>query len=422
MTSDPPTRTTRRAVEHAFREARRPALATLIRLFGDITVAEDAIQDAFVRALERWPEEEVPPNPAGWIVTTARRRAIDDVRRHSRGRELEHEAARAEAPPELEDAVEGEHVVPDDQLRLIFTCCHPALAAEHRVALTLRLLGGLEVDEIARAFLISEAAMAKRLVRAKRKIADANIPYRIPAESELPERLPAVLAVVYLIATTGADDPDRSSLRSEAVRLARLLAELMPDEPEVAGLLALVLLNEARIPARFVDGDIVTLADQDRSLWDAERIAEGHGIVLGSIRRGRPGPYQIQAAIQAVHCDAGAHEATDWDVIVDLYDRLATIQPTPTVRLNRAIAVSNRDGAAAALVEIDELAADLDRYHLYHATRAELVLQTGDVERARASFQQALDLAPHDRDRRHLTRRLAELPERHHHQPSHDPT
>lgn len=408
MTTGPAT--TRGAAELAFREARRPALATLIRLFGDITVAEDALQDAFVRALERWPRDGVPRNPAGWIVTTARRRAIDDVRRRGRGRELEQEAARAGAPSALESAdIHGEHIVPDDQLRLIFTCCHPALSAEHRVALTLRLLGGLEVDEIARVFLVSEAAMAKRLVRTKRKIADANIPYRIPAESELPERLPAVLAVVYLIATSGADDPDRSSLRSEGLRLARLLSELMPDEPEVAGLLALLLLNEARIPARFVDGDIVTLEDQDRALWDADRIAEGHGIVLASIRRGRPGPYQIQAAIQAVHCDAATYDATDWNAIVDLYDRLVLIQPTPTVRLNRAIAVSNRDGAAAALVEIDELAADLDGYHLYHATYAELALQIGDIGRARTSFERALALAPHERDRRHLIGRLAEL-------------
>ena len=391
-----------------FRESRGAALATLIRVFGDIALAEDAVQDAFVVALERWPAEGMPLNPGGWIVTTARRRAIDRVRRTTRGRELEREAAAGSEIPDVADLVEDD-VIPDDQLRLIFTCCHPALAVEHRVALTLRLLGGLDVEEIARLFVVGETAMAKRLVRAKRKIADANIPYRIPTGSELPERVPAVLAVVYLIATAGADDPSRPEIRREGLRLARLVSELMPDEPEAAGLYALVLLNESRIEARYVDGQVVRLADQDRSLWDEDLIEHGQAIVRACVRRNRPGPYQIQAAIQAVHGDATTFAATDWPAIVTLYDQLAAVMPTPIVELNRAIAVAEVDGPVRALEAVEVLAEDLDRYHLYHATRGELLDRIGRRDEARSAIERACDLAASDHDIRQLTTRLSAL-------------
>ena len=311
-----------------FREVYGQAVATLVRVFGDITLAEDAVQDAFVVALDRWRTNGIPPNPAGWIVTTARNRAIDVLRRSTRGRELHEQLAETASPPGRPgDEWEEGGLVSDDQLRLIFTCCHPALRTEHQVALTLQLLGGLRVDEVARSFLVSESAMAKRLVRAKYKIKAARIPFRVPAKVDLPERLRAVLSVVYLIYNTGADDPERASLRGEAIRLARSLVELMPDEPEAAGLLALILLSESRVPARTAEGSLVLLRDQDRTKWDGRMIEEGHAIVRACIRRDQPGPFQLQAAIQAVHCDADSFEVTDWPQIVALYDHLFSVMP-----------------------------------------------------------------------------------------------
>jgi RNA polymerase sigma-70 factor (ECF subfamily) len=321
-------------VGQVFREVYGQAVATLIRIFGDITLAEEAVQEAFVVASDRWRSDGIPPNPAGWIVTTARNRAIDDLRRSARGRELLEQlgsvSATSQAPGTDERDEDGP--VTDDQLRLIFTCCHPALRPEHAVALTLRLLGGLSVDEVGRSFLISGPAMAKRLVRAKYKIKAANIPYRVPAEADLPERLRSVLSVLYLISNTGLDGPERVSLRSEAIRLARALVGLMPDEPEAAGLLALMLLSESRASARTSEGALVLLRDQDRSTWARAMIEEGHAIVRACIRRGRPGPYQLQAAIQAVHCNAPSFGETDWLQIVALYDQLISVSPRPSSR------------------------------------------------------------------------------------------
>ena len=362
-------------VEDTFRDVYGQAVATLTRVFGDIALAEDAVQDAFVVATDRWQATGIPPNPAGWIITTARNRAIDTLRRSKRGRELVEQAV-STANPGHTDAHEEDSTVRDDQLRLIFTCCHPALRAEHQVALTLRLLGGLTSNEVARAFLVSDSAMEKRLVRAKYKIKAANIPYRVPADAELPERLRSVLSVIYLIYNSGADDPNRRALRTEAIRLGRALVELMPDEPEVAGLLALMILNDARMPARLADGVVVLLRDQDRTAWDSAKIAEGQSIVRACIRRDRPGPFQLQAAIQAVHCDAAFFDGTDWKQIVTLYDQLFTLMPTPVVALNRAIAISEVDGPRAALEHLDAIAEDLANYHLMHAARAEMLTPT----------------------------------------------
>ncbi len=391
-----------------FRDAYGQAVATLVRVFRDITLAEDAVQDAFVVAGERWPQHGIPPNPAGWIVTTARHRAIDVLRRTARGREL-HEQLAFAADPAPHPLELDESPMSDDRLRLIFTCCHPALRTEHQVALTLRLLGGLSVAEVARSFLVSEAAMAKRLVRAKYKIKAARIPYRVPAEADLPARLRAVLAVVYLIYNTGADDPSRASLRTEAIRLARALVELMPDEPEAAGLLALLLLSESRAPARTADGKPVLLRDQDRSVWDRDLIDEGHAIVRACIRRDRPGPYQIQAAIQAVHCAAESIAATDWPQIVDLYDHLLALTPGPVVALNRAIAVGEVEGPSAGLAALDAVAADLDGYHLLHAARGTALRRLRRPVDAVAAFRRAAALAPTDADRRSLNEQIDQL-------------
>lgn len=402
-----------RTVEHVFREAYGSAVATLIRVFGDITLAEDAVQEAFVAASEKWPVDGVPPNPAGWIVTTSRNRLIDRLRRASRGRELEADLRSTAAfvrVSRVDDWVE-EGPVRDDQLRLIFTCCHPSLRMDHRVALTLRLLGGLTVDEVARAFLVSEPAMAKRLVRAKYKISAAGIPYRVPDDADLPDRLRAVLAVLYLTYNAGTGDAARASLRGDAIRLCRVLVDLMPDEPEAAGLLALMLLSESRAAARVVDGDIVLLRDQDRSLWDTSLIEEGHEIVRSCIRRDRPGPYQLQAAIQAVHCDAGSFQATDWSQIVELYDHLSRFTPTPVVALNRAIAVAEVEGPEAALAEIDAVADPLDGYHLLHATRGEMLDRMGRRDEAVEALRRATSLAAADAERRFLDRRIAALTE-----------
>jgi RNA polymerase sigma-70 factor, ECF subfamily len=402
------------AVESVFREAYGQAVATLIRIFGDITLAEDAVQDAFVVASDRWRTDGIPPHPAGWIVTTARNRAIDDLRRSARGREL-HEQLGAVAiawhgPGTEEWGEDGP--VRDDRLRLIFTCCHPALAREHHVALTLRLLGGLSVDEVARSFLVSESAMAKRLVRAKYKIKAAKIPYRVPEEADLPSRLRSVLSVLYLIYNTGLDGPERTSLRSEAMRLTRALVEFMPDEPEATGLLALMLLSESRVPARTAEGSaLVLLRDQDRSKWDGTMIGEGQAIVRACIRRGRPGPYQLQAAIQAVHCDADSFEATDWPQIIALYDHLFSVMPTPVVALNRAIAIAEIEGPGAALTALDAIARKLDDYHLMHSARGTMLRRLGQRDAAQAAFERAAHLAATEADRQFLAQQIGELAE-----------
>jgi len=395
-------------VERVFREVYGQAVATLVHLLGDITLAEDAVQEAFVLATDRWPSNGIPPNPAGWIITTARNRAIDDLRRSARGRELTEQLGAVPSTSPAPGAVNlsEDGPVRDDQLRLIFTCCHPALRMEHQVALTLRLLGGLSVDEVARSFLVSETAMAKRLVRAKYKIAAAKIPYRVPAEADLPERLRSVLSVLYLIYNTGVDDPERAPLRSEGIRLARALVELLPDEPEAAGLLALMLLSESRVPARTAEGAVVLLGDQDRTRWDRGMIEEGQAIVRACIRRDLPGPFQLQAAIQAVHCDADSLDATDWPQLVALYDHLFSVMPTPVVALNRAIAVGEIEGPAAALTALDAIAADLDTYHLMHAARGTTLRRLGRRDEARAAFERAAHLAPTEMDRRFLAQQI----------------
>jgi RNA polymerase sigma-70 factor (ECF subfamily) len=393
-------------IERTFREDSGRAVATLIRLFGDVDVAEEAVQDAFVVASERWRVDGIPPSPAGWIVTTARHRAIDRVRRESKRNDRHRQSAVLFASADAEEV----GPVKDDQLRLIFTCCHPALAAQSQVALTLKLIAGLTTEQIARGFLVSESTMAQRLVRAKAKIRDAHIPYRIPRDAELPERLRSVLAVVYLVynegyLATGGDAVDRQELRREAIRLARQVAELMPDEPEALGLLALLLLNDSRAPARLtLDQQWIRLADQDRSLWDRELIDEGQAIVRSCLKRNQPGPYQVQAAIAAVHSDALTADATDWPQIVALYDHLYAMTPNPIVALNRAIAVAEVDGPSTALEIIDEL--DLRSYYLWYAFRGDLLQRLGENERAASSFEQAMSLTENPAEQLLLRERL----------------
>jgi RNA polymerase sigma-70 factor (ECF subfamily) len=399
------------------REAGR-CTATLIRVLGDIDLAEDAVAEAFAIAAERWPVNGWPPNPGGWITRTARNRAIDRLRRES-SRADRHLAAHrfhdpaamaADDPPERRDLDALVDVVPDDQLRLMFLCCHPALAADAQVALTLRLLGGLDTPEIARAFLVPEPAMAQRIVRAKRKLRDNNASYRIPPAAELPDRLDAVLTAIALIFTEGhtatsGDGLVRVDLSGEAIRLGRTLVELMPDEPEASGLLALMLLTDARRPARVAaDGSMVRLADQDRARWDRALIGEGHALVRACLRRNRPGPFQIQAAIAAVHADAPTAAATDWSQIVALYDQLHAQRPNAVVALNRAIAIGELHGAAEGLVALDALDAEpLAEYQPYHAARADLLARAGQAGEARAAYDRAIELTTNPAERRFLT-------------------
>jgi len=377
-------------------------VATLTRLLGDIGLAEEAVQDAFAVAVEKW--ETPPPNPGAWIVTTARNRAIDRLRREST-REARHaQALLLQHPDEPEVGP-----VRDDQLRMIFTCCHPALSPLAQTALTLRLIGGLETPEIARAYLVPEATIAQRIVRAKKKIRDAAIPYRVPEAAELPDRLPPVLTVLYLIFNEGYAATSgpllRTDLCREAIRLARELADLMPDEPEALGLLALLVLSEARRPARVGPrGELVTLAEQDRSLWDRQLIAEGHDLVRRCLRRNRPGPYQLQAAINAVHTDG---DATDWTQVLALYDQLLAQTPTPIVALNRAVAVAEVHGPAAALAAVEGL--ELPGYHLLPATRADLLARLGRSAEARTAYDEAIALAGNHTERAFLEGRRAGL-------------
>jgi RNA polymerase sigma-70 factor (ECF subfamily) len=395
-------------VEQIFRREYGRAVAVLTRAFGDIDLAEDAVQEAFAAAVRRWPSSGLPPSPAGWIITTARNKTIDRLRREATREERHEHAALLTVRDEPEEDAVG-----DERLRLIFTCCHPAIAPSSQVALTLRLLGGLSTGEIARAFLVSEGALAQRLVRAKGKIRAARIPYRVPAESELPRRLEGVLAVIYLIFNEGhtassGDRPVRDDLCIEAIRLGRLVVELMPNQPEALGLLALMLLIDARRPARVTSGgELVPLAEQDRSRWSRAAIEEGQALVRECLRRNQPGPYQIQAAIQAVHSDARSAADTDWRQILQLYDQLTLFSPTPVVALNRAIAVAEVDGPHAALRLVEQL--DLEQYYLFHAIRADLLRRLGRTSEAMHAYEAAATRTANAAERVLLEHRMASL-------------
>ena len=394
------------AVARIFRQESGRAIASLVARFGDIDGAEEAVQEAFAEALARWPIDGMPPSPAGWIITTARNRAIDRFRREASRDARHHDAVM------LADQIQPEEraqPVSDDRLRLIFTCCHPALSSEAQVALTLRLIGGLQTEEIARGFLVEPRTMAQRLTRAKRKIKANAIPYRIPEPQELPHRLPPVLAVIYLVFNEGylsasGQSVIRTELSDEAIRLARVLAELMPEEPEVLGLLALLLLTDGRRQARIApNGDIVRLEHQDRSLWDDTQIAEGLDLVRRCVRRNQPGPYQLQASIAALHASAPTFEATSWHKILDLYDQLLAHVPTPVVALNRAIALAEVDGAEVALAMLDSLT--IESYPLFHATRGDLLERLERPVEAAQAFLRAAELTDNDAERRSLLAR-----------------
>jgi RNA polymerase sigma-70 factor (ECF subfamily) len=396
------------AVEQVFREEYGRLIASLVRRFGDIDIAQEAAGEALVAALEKWPQSGVPPNPGGWLTITAGNRAIDRIRREQQ-RDAKHQAALMQyddTPPTPTGPVE------DDRLRLLFTCCHPALAPEARIALTLRLLGGLTVAEIAQAFLVPETTMAQRITRAKKKIAAARVPYRVPEAADLPDRLGGVLAVLFLVfnegyLATGDGDPVRAELTGEAIRLTRILRELLPQEPEVAGLLGLLVLTEARRKARVRNGQLVPLGEQDRAVWEGSLIAEGHDLVRTCLATNRPGRYQILAAINAVHTDAPAASDTDWSQVLALYDQLTRFDPSPIVALNRAVAVAELDGPQVALDLVDRL--PLTGYHAWHLARADLLRRLGRSAEAKESYDAAIAATQNSAERAYLSRRRGEL-------------
>ena len=410
------------AVERAFREERAAVLATLIRHVGDFQLAEDAVQDAFASAVATWPRDGVPGNPGAWLTTAARRRAIDRLRRTrslaDRADRLA-ELARLDAQEHRPDSLDEGSAVDDDRLRLIFTCCHPALNQEGQVALTLRTLGGLSTPEIAKAFLLPEPTLAQRLVRAKRKIQEAHIPYEVPPPERLPERLASVQTVVYLIfnegyVATAGDQLVRTDLCAEAIRLGRVLRDLMPHESENVALLALMLLHDSRRAARIHNGELITLEEQDRTLWDQTKISEGLALIEQAVRRGPPGPYQIQAAIAALHGEAKTASETDWQQIAALYEKLLELNATPVIALNHAVAIAMSSGLAEGLKHIEQIGASgqLDRYYLYHAARADILRRIGRKKESASAYSKSLELATNKVEQQYLRRRLAEVQNR----------